>query len=51
MRMRTVPRLSFVYDESIERGAHLSHLIDQAVAEDRAHPHDPPAQDGDETPR
>lgn len=49
MRMRTVPRLNFAYDESIERGARLSHLIDQAVAEDQAHPHDPP--DADETPR
>lgn len=35
MELRIVPRLSFVYDISIERGAHLSHLIDQAVAEDR----------------
>ncbi|TSA21199.1 MAG: 30S ribosome-binding factor RbfA [Betaproteobacteria bacterium] len=37
MDLRIVPRLSFVYDISIERGAHLSHLIDQAVAEDRRH--------------
>ena len=28
IRMYTVPELRFVYDESIERGAHLSHLID-----------------------
>ena len=37
MQMRTVPRLSFHYDESVERGARLSKLIDDAVAEDRSH--------------
>ena len=50
MDLRTVPKLAFVYDVSIERGAHLSHLIDQAVAEDQryaqadadAHPEDHP---------
>jgi ribosome-binding factor A len=40
MSIRTVPKLVFHYDESVERGAHLSHLIDQAVAEDRLRPHD-----------
>jgi ribosome-binding factor A len=40
MSIRTVPKLGFHYDESVERGAHLSHLIDQAVAEDRLRPHD-----------
>jgi ribosome-binding factor A len=40
MSIRTVPKLTFHYDESIERGAHLSQLIDQAVAEDRLRPHD-----------
>lgn len=42
MRMRTVPKLSFQYDASVERGAHLSHLIDQAVEEDRRHSQDQP---------
>ena len=37
MKMRTVPRLSFHYDESVERGAKLSKLIDDAVAEDKHH--------------
>lgn len=37
MQLRTVPKLTFVYDASIERGAHLSELIDKAVAEDRKH--------------
>ncbi len=31
---RTVPQLRFYYDESFERGARLSSLIDQAVASD-----------------
>ncbi len=43
MRMRSVPKLSFQYDESVERGARLSHLIDQAVEEDRKHHPDAPA--------
>ncbi len=28
IRMYTVPELRFLYDESVERGAHLSRLID-----------------------
>lgn len=40
MSIRTVPKLNFHYDESVERGAYLSHLIDQAVEEDRLRPHD-----------
>jgi len=34
MRLRTVPQLHFVYDESVERGVRLSRLIDEAVATD-----------------
>lgn len=34
--MRTTPRLSFVYDSSVLRGQHLSSLIDEAVATDKA---------------
>ena len=33
--MRTIPRLHFVYDESIERGTSLSALIDQALKDDQ----------------
>ncbi|OOG22207.1 ribosome-binding factor A [Thioalkalivibrio denitrificans] len=41
MRLRAVPHLHFQYDDTQERGARLSALIDQAVAEDRAkHPDD-----------
>lgn len=35
MQLRQVPKLSFVYDESVERGMHLAQLIEAAVAEDR----------------
>jgi ribosome-binding factor A len=34
LRMRTIPRLHFVYDESIERGTQLSALIDKAIHDD-----------------
>jgi ribosome-binding factor A len=33
--LRVTPELHFVFDESVERGAHLSHLIDEAVKSDR----------------
>lgn len=36
IRLRTIPQLHFVYDESIERGARLSALIEEAVADDQA---------------
>ena len=35
LHMRAIPRLHIVYDESIERGTHLSALIDQAVKDDQ----------------
>ena len=34
LSVRIVPQLHFKYDPSVERGARLSQLIDQAVAED-----------------
>ena len=37
MKIRTLPELHFVYDESIERGEQLSALIERAVEEDREH--------------
>lgn len=40
LRLRSMPRLIFKFDESVERGARLSRLIDQVIAQDRAHPHD-----------
>ena len=32
MKLRIVPQLHFIYDESVERGMRLSKLIDEAVA-------------------
>ena len=40
MRIRIIPELHFHYDDTQARGAHLSALIDQAVAEDEAKHHD-----------
>ncbi|AZC16269.1 MULTISPECIES: 30S ribosome-binding factor RbfA [Pseudomonas] len=37
MKLRSVPQLHFHYDESVARGAHLSALIERAVAEDSLH--------------
>jgi ribosome-binding factor A len=34
LRVRQVPELHFVYDESVERGIRLSRLIDEAVESD-----------------
>ena len=36
MRLRMVPQLKFVYDESIERGLHMSAVIHAARARDEA---------------
>jgi ribosome-binding factor A len=44
LALRHAPRLEFVFDESVEAAARLTHLIDQAVADDRAgaaHEEDP----------
>ncbi len=35
IRLRTVPQLHFHYDSSIEHGAHLSNLIEEAVKSDK----------------
>lgn len=35
LRLRTIPRLQFKYDKSLEQGNYLRSLIDQAVARDR----------------
>lgn len=36
VKLRTMPQLHFVYDESIEYGSHLSSLIEKAVEADSA---------------
>ena len=33
MKIRTVPKLQFVYDVSVEQGEHLSNLIEEAITE------------------
>ena len=38
MKLRVMPQLHFTYDASIEHGARLSQLIDEAVASDRNTP-------------
>ena len=35
-RLRGVPELQFVHDDSVRRGEELAHLIDEAVGHDRA---------------
>ena len=35
IKLRVVPQLIFIYDKSIEHGAYLSKLIDEAVAQER----------------
>ena len=35
MKLRVIPQLHFVFDTSVERGSHLSQLIDRAVASDK----------------
>ncbi len=51
LRTRTVPKLEFRYDETVERGARLSALIDAAVAADAERHRDevpPSAETGSE---
>ena len=38
LKLYSVPRLHFVYDDSIESALRLSKLIDDAIEEDRKHP-------------
>lgn len=35
MTIRIIPQLHFFYDKSVERGVHLSQLIDEAMAADK----------------
>ncbi len=39
MKLRVIPELHFVYDESVERGVRLSKLIDDAIAQDKIFHH------------
>lgn len=45
LRLRSVPSLRFIYDDTPERGARISALIDSAIAEDEArHPEGTPPE-------
>jgi ribosome-binding factor A len=53
LRLRTIPKLQFRYDQSVEHGSKLSALIDQAVETDAARHKDDdsaesPATSGDD---
>lgn len=39
LSIRSLPRLAFYYDESIERGSRISSMIDKAVADDKLKSH------------
>ncbi|HQT32261.1 MAG TPA: 30S ribosome-binding factor RbfA, partial [Thiobacillus sp.] len=45
MQLRVVPKLTFVYDRSVEYGMQLSHLIEAAVAEDAKNAPPSPEED------
>lgn len=47
LRLRSVPSLRFIYDDTPERGARISALIDSAIAEDEARH---PEQDASDEP-
>ena len=40
IKLRVVPQLRFHFDESVQRGQHLSSLIERAVTEDRSRQQD-----------
>ncbi|MDE1463260.1 30S ribosome-binding factor RbfA [Spartinivicinus poritis] len=47
IKLRTIPQLSFYYDDSISRGRYLSSLIDKAMAADSQHHSAEPSQQDD----
>jgi ribosome-binding factor A len=49
--LRHAPRLEFVFDETVEGAAHLTQLIDRAVADDRAGAVAAEEDHGEQTPR
>ncbi len=48
LSIRSLPRLSFYYDESIERGSRISSMIDKAVADDKLKSHTADESDNQE---
>jgi ribosome-binding factor A len=43
LKLKRTPQLSFAYDESVERGVHMTHLIDELASE--LPPRDEPGDD------
>ena len=37
LRMRHVPELHFLHDDSVEQGSHIDELIAKALSEDKSH--------------
>lgn len=50
VRIHTLPELHFVHDDSLERGASLSKLIDEAAALSRGSEEDGAAEAGEQPP-
>jgi len=48
LSIRSLPRLSFYYDESIERGSRISSMIDKAMADDKLKSHSSESQEQEE---
>ena len=48
LSIRSLPRLSFYYDESIERGSRISSMIDKAVSDDKLKSQSSESQDPEE---
>lgn len=46
LRIRTVPELRFLRDDSVERGVRLTHLIDEVVAKERGRGGSSDTEDG-----
>jgi ribosome-binding factor A len=52
LRLRHAPRLEFVFDDTVDRAARLSGLIERAVEHDRAgHVDEDPDEERDSAPR
>ena len=49
LRLRNIPLLQFVLDDSIERAAHLTHVLHELHGEAASHPDSPDAPPDDET--
>jgi len=51
LRLRHVPELHFVHDDSVEKGSHIDDLIAKALKADQEHPETTPADAQDTDPK